>query len=333
MTKISKPRRRGFSLVEPSGVSGRKAPGFTLVELPAVSGSKAAGFTLVELLAVIAITALLIGVLLPALVGARRSAEDVKCKSNIRQISLALHNYALENKGKFPPNIETQFPPVWSNHWCDVERIGRYLSITQDSRSALPLMAKHAVGGVMVCPADDGAAASYAMNYFASSVVKIDAKFCAPNLAQGGQAWAPNTKGGSKLILVAEQFSFHSDGRGTYVCPGVTPPLTQTGASVRFYPGWEFVGDPRISSWTNYPWNRYTQNIRTDLDWGRHRKRGDGGASRVEARGRANIGFADGHVASFTPDELANRTTGRSKFVALWSPLDYYLERLPRPNF
>jgi prepilin-type N-terminal cleavage/methylation domain-containing protein len=51
-------------------------------------------FTLVELLVVIAIVALLLGILVPALAKGRRTARDLKCTSNLRQISVAWALYA-----------------------------------------------------------------------------------------------------------------------------------------------------------------------------------------------------------------------------------------------
>ena len=64
-------------------------------------------FTLVELLVVIAVIAILAGMLLPALNAAREKGRTAACMSNLKQYTLAFQGYTLDFKDYFPPYYGT----------------------------------------------------------------------------------------------------------------------------------------------------------------------------------------------------------------------------------
>lgn len=59
-------------------------------------------FSLVEILVTLAIISLMIALLMPALSKARGAAQNAQCMAQLRQQSMALHGYRMDNKQMFP---------------------------------------------------------------------------------------------------------------------------------------------------------------------------------------------------------------------------------------
>jgi prepilin-type N-terminal cleavage/methylation domain-containing protein/prepilin-type processing-associated H-X9-DG protein len=101
------------------------------------------GFTLIELLVVIAIIALLASLLLPSLTRAKEIALSVKCKSNLKQMSLGLQMYVQDNTGEYP----RAGSGLDSDSW--IQQVAKQIGMAQ----RLLMREEPPLRGVFQCPA------------------------------------------------------------------------------------------------------------------------------------------------------------------------------------
>jgi prepilin-type N-terminal cleavage/methylation domain-containing protein len=120
-----------------------------------------AGFTLVELLVSVAVIAVLLGLLAPALRMARNAGQDGVCLSNNKQIALAWILYTNDHT-YFPFPLEGSIFMDWGGvDWYDLQYSGDAYSVSAaDNRPINPYIGselnERARAEIFSCPRDDG---------------------------------------------------------------------------------------------------------------------------------------------------------------------------------
>src|SRR5262245_61191733 len=88
--------------------------------------SRTSGITLIEVLVVMGITAVLVGLLMPAVLSASEAARRARCSNNLRQIGIALHAYH-SSFGCFPGSSTSKAFSGYRGYFSVHSRVLPYL--------------------------------------------------------------------------------------------------------------------------------------------------------------------------------------------------------------
>lgn len=223
---------------------------------------------------VIAIIGVLVALLLPAVQAARASARRTECASNMRQLGLAIHQYANTHGGKFP---------LMANH-----------NTLDSTKSELekswittlgPFMEN--VDAIRLCPDDvarlegepdaEAALTSYAMNGYLREAEQVDTSRLPPPMAAEVRSRASDG-------LIGELYDLRSTHTTIMMFEGVALRLA-------------FPHPDHVHSYTwflevNLREGKVAEEVRKEVSIARHQ-----GAT-------ANYLYADGHVAAIPADQI-----------------------------
>jgi prepilin-type N-terminal cleavage/methylation domain-containing protein len=193
---------------------------------------KIRGFTLIELLVVIAIIAILIGLLLPAVQKVREAAARMSCSNNLKQLGLAIHNYASTYDSQLPAVTSGTGATKWGNYkGCILISLLPFIEQQNLFNSATANIADTWDGNgnpttrlqtvkTYICPSDftvtNGWSSAQVNGWKASSYsanMQLFGTVVVPNLDNVGNAYLPQFNvgnipdGTSNTIAFTEQYS------------------------------------------------------------------------------------------------------------------------------
>jgi prepilin-type N-terminal cleavage/methylation domain-containing protein len=255
--------------------------------------ANAHGFTLVELLVVIGVLALSMGVLVPALSQARRTARSLVSSSRQRQVVLAANLYATDHEGSYPESVATALGLGRTWRWQEPRKIKACQPRADGYRASLSAYLRHYLpeADLLFCPSsprpypyledlwragdawdnpdtaflDDSVAGSYCLFWnYVGHLTDQDRPFHGPQATDG--------RAGCSNLLIADYFGFN-----------------------------HWRSPEAFGSCEQIPRAEITTETPEAADYWLAKPAGEPDRTGVQVKLRA--GFVDGHVESYRPAE------------------------------
>ncbi len=259
------------------------------------------GFTLIELLVVVAIIAILMATIIPAIRKAKSHAQTVVCKTNLKQYGYAMTTYLADNDGFYPYSMESIYlKTLTANLACQWH--DREVSPANNDESAGPLWPYLANMGGHLCPSFKSMAGKYGtMHYNHWNSIEMEPQYSySQNAFLGHQVGTLKESGLERpaaevAIFVEETMWFLQDNTGHKVATHV---LNDTIFFSR-HPNDSFgqIGDSVAT---------YHKNLNVELNL-----TGTTYISQTQEGGMGNAVFSDGHVELVDPYEYQEGSGGR----------------------
>jgi prepilin-type N-terminal cleavage/methylation domain-containing protein/prepilin-type processing-associated H-X9-DG protein len=311
--------------------------------------SRRGAFTLIELLIVVAIIAVLMGLLLPAVQNVRESAARAQCSNNLHQMGLATQGYHDVNHS-FPPGYSATTPysdgatdtaPGWGwgaflLPYIEQENLWRQLNFNQPVENSPAIKT---ILGVYLCPSDITPPAAFAVTDGFGNILGMAAPSSYAACIGGDESDTAGpgglgisyrnsatrltdvTDGTANTLLIGERAWCNANGiwagavADGVIRRGQLNPCPGTGAA--FYP-----------AATQVLAHAHLNNATSDTD---------GGLDDFSSQhtGGSNFVFSDGHVSfirsipgdlpngNYTPDSLAFQALGTRANGEVNEGLDY----------
>lgn len=162
MRPLQKSQRSTFQRQLPANIDMTQAVKISMCQISVRTISRRTAFTILEILVSMAVVAVLVALIFPAVQKARESSRRLQCCNNLRQIGLALHNHH---------DVAGQLPQGWTNApsgqsawgWAttilpmlEQSAVAAGIHRNRDVQDPLNESARHFPLATLVCPSDSG---------------------------------------------------------------------------------------------------------------------------------------------------------------------------------